>query len=110
MSCKLRGTAGKSYCNEKHKIYPTSSSTDAGSLKSKCNSQCHCSQRAYEPICGKDGITYFSPCFAGCQFKNKQVSQLIRTGQKIYEDFTLTFPYFFDHSSITYNYTKHWHL
>lgn len=54
---------------------PYKDSTDTGSLISKCNIQCTCSQRAYEPICGNDGITYFSPCFAGCQFKNTNNKQ-----------------------------------
>lgn len=36
-------------------------------LLSKCNKNCQCSTSYIEPICGKNGITYFSPCFAGCK-------------------------------------------
>ena len=31
-----------------------------------CNSNCGCSARSYEPVCGLDGTIYFSPCHAGC--------------------------------------------
>ncbi len=40
---------------------------DEFNLSSKCNKDCHCSTSYIEPICGKNGITYFSPCFAGCK-------------------------------------------
>lgn len=36
-------------------------------LESQCNRQCACSLHEYEPVCGADGLLYFSPCFAGCQ-------------------------------------------
>lgn len=35
-------------------------------LTSACNSNCDCSPNNLEPICGINGITYFSPCHAGC--------------------------------------------
>lgn len=31
-----------------------------------CNEPCHCDFVKYSPVCGADGITYVSPCHAGC--------------------------------------------
>ncbi|XP_060078688.1 solute carrier organic anion transporter family member 4A1-like [Ylistrum balloti] len=31
-----------------------------------CHGTCNCVRDNLNPVCGKDGITYFSPCFAGC--------------------------------------------
>eukprot|EP00795_Rhopilema_esculentum_P017328 gene17328-8906_t len=50
---------------------PYQKSNEIGRITSQCNSGCGCSRRSYEPMCGKDGYTYFSPCFAGCQSKVK---------------------------------------
>ncbi|XP_053695450.1 solute carrier organic anion transporter family member 4A1 [Sabethes cyaneus] len=35
-------------------------------LDNACNSKCSCSKMNYEPICGADGVMYYSPCHAGC--------------------------------------------
>uniref|UniRef100_A0A672I2B5 Solute carrier organic anion transporter family member n=1 Tax=Salarias fasciatus TaxID=181472 RepID=A0A672I2B5_SALFA len=40
----------------------------SGSLFSDCNSGCLCSRREWDPVCGENGITYVSPCLAGCTF------------------------------------------
>ncbi|MBN3276523.1 SO1C1 protein, partial [Polyodon spathula] len=31
-----------------------------------CNSGCGCPVNQWEPVCGENGMTYISPCFAGC--------------------------------------------
>ena len=33
---------------------------------SLCNKLCHCNSRDYDPVCGVDEVSYFSPCHAGC--------------------------------------------
>ncbi|XP_036781688.2 solute carrier organic anion transporter family member 4C1 [Manis pentadactyla] len=36
-------------------------------LTAPCNTNCNCLRSYYYPVCGVDGIQYFSPCFAGCK-------------------------------------------
>ena len=36
-------------------------------LLSSCNNDCMCNSSIFEPVCGADGLTYFSPCRAGCE-------------------------------------------
>ncbi|XP_038833766.1 solute carrier organic anion transporter family, member 1D1 isoform X2 [Salvelinus namaycush] len=37
------------------------------SLLSQCNMGCSCSLKHWDPVCARNGITYASPCLAGCQ-------------------------------------------
>ncbi|XP_072509658.1 solute carrier organic anion transporter family member 1B3-like isoform X2 [Notamacropus eugenii] len=32
-----------------------------------CNSDCNCDTNTWDPVCGDDGLTYMSPCLAGCK-------------------------------------------
>lgn len=41
-------------------------SYDKRSVFTGCNSDCLCSASDWDPICGENGITYVSPCLAGC--------------------------------------------
>ena len=41
------------------------SSTPAG-IYSTCNIDFNCSLNAFNPVCGSDGVSYYSSCFAGC--------------------------------------------
>ena len=31
-----------------------------------CNTHCGCQTEHYSPVCGSDGLMYYSPCYAGC--------------------------------------------
>ena len=43
--------------------------TGVPSLHATCNSECHCSSK-WSPVCDKGtGLTYYSACFAGCEYK-----------------------------------------
>ncbi|XP_061637416.1 solute carrier organic anion transporter family member 1C1 isoform X1 [Phyllopteryx taeniolatus] len=41
-------------------------SHDKHSVFTTCNSNCFCSANNWDPVCGGNGITYVSPCLAGC--------------------------------------------
>ncbi|XP_077090061.1 solute carrier organic anion transporter family member 1C1 [Siphateles boraxobius] len=41
-------------------------SYDERSLMSQCNQNCSCSTSEWDPVCSDSGITYISPCLAGC--------------------------------------------
>ena len=35
-------------------------------LTDSCNFGCSCDMNDVQPVCGANGLTYFSPCHAGC--------------------------------------------
>ncbi|XDV25314.1 hypothetical protein PO909_029247 [Leuciscus waleckii] len=42
-------------------------SYQTNTLLSQCNIGCSCSLKHWDPICASNGVTYVSPCLAGCQ-------------------------------------------
>ncbi|NXU16072.1 SO4C1 protein, partial [Pardalotus punctatus] len=49
-------------------------------LTAPCNANCRCLRSIYYPICGRDEVQYFSPCFAGC------TSYLFNNTKKMYHN------------------------
>ncbi|XP_077989912.1 solute carrier organic anion transporter family member 1B1-like [Glandiceps talaboti] len=39
---------------------------DGQTMDLSCNAQCECSLDHYQPVCGSNGLMYYSPCYAGC--------------------------------------------
>ncbi|KAM9342114.1 solute carrier organic anion transporter family member 4A1 [Pholidichthys leucotaenia] len=64
-----------------NKSSKSSNSTFDGSLTVDCNAGCHCTRELYNPVCGVDGMMYYSPCHAGCTAVNH--TQL-STGKQVY--------------------------
>ncbi|XP_063996561.1 solute carrier organic anion transporter family member 4C1 [Pogoniulus pusillus] len=49
-------------------------------LTAPCNANCQCLLSMYYPVCGRDEVRYFSPCFAGC------TSHLVDNMKKTYHN------------------------
>ncbi|PIO22581.1 hypothetical protein AB205_0208970 [Aquarana catesbeiana] len=41
------------------------------SPNSQCNLQCLCPKDHWDPVCGDNGVTYYSACYAGCRMSNR---------------------------------------
>ncbi|XP_072223849.1 solute carrier organic anion transporter family member 4A1 [Leuresthes tenuis] len=46
-----------------------------------CNAACNCVRELYNPVCGADGMMYYSPCHAGCNTVNHTERS---TGKRVY--------------------------
>ncbi|XP_073534044.1 solute carrier organic anion transporter family member 4C1 isoform X2 [Phyllobates terribilis] len=57
---------------------PYNGTVNDGELGAPCNSNCSCARSFYDPVCGADGVQYFSACYAGCS------SQAVSSDTKIY--------------------------
>ncbi|XP_058892492.1 solute carrier organic anion transporter family member 4A1 isoform X3 [Kogia breviceps] len=51
-------------------------------LTAACNAACGCQPEHYSPVCGPDGLMYYSPCHAGCP----GAASPGPGGQKVYRD------------------------
>nr|XP_026695438.1 solute carrier organic anion transporter family member 4A1-like [Ciona intestinalis] len=47
-----------------------------------CNENCSCKINSFAPVCGFDGVTYYSSCFAGCKL------HVASNGEKIFSNCT----------------------
>ena len=41
-----------------------------------CFSTCGCNSSLFQPVCGDDGLSYFSPCTAGCHLQQNNGSMV----------------------------------
>ncbi|XP_055009425.1 solute carrier organic anion transporter family member 1C1-like [Boleophthalmus pectinirostris] len=46
-------------------------------LLSQCNTGCLCSLKHWDPVCAYNGMTYASPCLAGCQMSTGTGKQMV---------------------------------
>ncbi|XP_041114261.1 solute carrier organic anion transporter family member 1C1-like isoform X2 [Polyodon spathula] len=46
-------------------------------LLSQCNSECACSVKYWDPVCADNGMTFVSPCLAGCKTSTGTGKQMV---------------------------------
>ncbi|KAG8598281.1 hypothetical protein GDO81_002544 [Engystomops pustulosus] len=49
--------------------------TEKIDLNAPCNSNCSCARSFYDPVCGADGVQYFSACYAGCSSEIRTIDE-----------------------------------
>lgn len=69
LGCEKQAIVGvtHTYQDSSLSLYPSSPNLDAS-----CNKNCSCNTEYYQPVCGANGKTYFSPCHAGCLMSNPE--------------------------------------
>lgn len=60
------GEAGLSLTGSVFSFFSSSAPGAALDPYSPCNKNCECQTDSFTPVCGADGVTYLSACFAGC--------------------------------------------
>ncbi|XP_047661571.1 solute carrier organic anion transporter family member 2B1 isoform X2 [Tachysurus fulvidraco] len=58
LGCPTQNVAGVNY------------NTAAGTYRN-CSLSCSCSDEAFNPVCGSDGVEFLTPCHAGCKTRNE---------------------------------------
>jgi len=54
---------------------------DVPVFESRCSDRCVCDEEIFSPICGADGVTYYSACHAGC--RNQTFGKEYSAGYKV---------------------------
>ncbi|XP_060792869.1 solute carrier organic anion transporter family member 4A1 [Neoarius graeffei] len=65
-------------------VYTQSSFGVSQNLIRDCNADCHCVEALYNPVCGADGVMYYSACHAGCSAVNN--THRHTTGRQMFTD------------------------
>ncbi|XP_056130821.1 solute carrier organic anion transporter family member 4A1 [Lampris incognitus] len=71
--------------NQPSNLQLNNSSSLEGNLTVSCNTDCSCVRELYNPVCGSDGLMYYSPCHAGCSSINHTDPS---TGRQVYSGCT----------------------
>uniref|UniRef100_A0A8D0BR63 Solute carrier organic anion transporter family member n=1 Tax=Salvator merianae TaxID=96440 RepID=A0A8D0BR63_SALMN len=62
VGCENRAVAGLTVAYDGQPV-----AQNAAPLTAACNANCACAADRWDPVCGNNGITYMSACFAGCK-------------------------------------------